>query len=103
MKVENEQTILDEFFRMREEDLRKKSQEDTRCLQTILKDVKVKEMKEQIRQLPKEYETIKENLIQKLEDFTLNNQIKMAYYNKKYYKQGFEDAVQIERNCKDVK
>ena len=97
---ENED-ILDTFFYIRQEELLEDGKEDIRFLGTSLKDITTKHIQRTICELPEECNTIKEKLSEQLNDLIINYQIKMAYYDKKYYKQGFQDAIMLNCCCKE--
>lgn len=99
--MKKEQDLLDIYFREREEDMTNLYKEDRKYFEPILKKTGSKQVKSTIEQLPEEYQDIKEKLKKELEDITINYDIKLAYYNKKYYKQGFEDAIYLNKECNE--
>lgn len=98
--MDKEYNILDKFFNLREEELSEDIEIDTKCLKEMLKNVKQEDIVNKIESLPKEYDDIKNEILQALDDLIGNYNIKIAYYNKKYYKQGFRDAIDLCNTCK---
>lgn len=98
-----EQNILDTFFNLRQDDMLEEMDTDRTSLRNVLKQINQKELKDIIDTLPDEYETVKKNLCEKIDNLVGDYEIKMAYYNKKYYKQGFSDAVMLNCKCKEKK
>ncbi len=96
---ENE-NILNRFFNLRQEDLIDEMGKDRENLKHLLKQINISQIDDIIDGLPKEYNYIKNELYQKIENLIGDYEIKMAYYNKKYYKQGFYDAIMINNKCK---
>ncbi len=96
---ENE-NILNRFFNLRQEDLIDEMGKDRENLKHLLKQINISQIDDIIDGLPKEYNYIKNELYQKIENLIGDYEIKMAYYNKKYYKQGFYDAIMINSKCK---
>ena len=70
--------------------------EDREILKNSLKQINNKRLIESMSKLPEEYEEIKRQIYEYIEDLANDYEIKMAYYDKKYYKQGFEDAVLLQ-------
>lgn len=99
--MKKEQDLLDIYFRERETDMTNQYTEDRKYFEPILKKIGTKQVRQTIEQLPEEYQDIKTKLKEELEDITINYDIKLAYYNKKYYKQGFEDAIYLNKECKE--
>lgn len=100
--MENEPNLLDEFFGIREETLVQNTNSDQEQFKIMLKNIQAKDLKTKIDELPSEYEVIKEILKDEVDELVTDYQIKLAYYNKKYYKQGFEDAVLLNCRCKEI-
>ncbi|MBO5478315.1 MAG: hypothetical protein J6A04_01110 [Clostridia bacterium] len=96
-----ENDILDAFFNLRQEDMLEDGKEDIKVLEKTLKDITTQQLQNTIQDLPEECKEIKEKLSEQLDDLVINYQIKMAYYDKKYYKQGFNDAIMINCCCKE--
>lgn len=99
--MKKEQDLLDIYFRGREEEMTNRHKEDRKYFEPILKKIGSKQVRNTIEQIPEEYQDIKEKLKEELEDITINYDIKLAYYNKKYYKQGFEDAIYLNKECNE--
>lgn len=95
-----EQNIIDTFFDLRQDDMLEEMDTDRASLRNVLKQINQKELKNIINTLPDEYETVKKDLYEKIDNLVGDYEIKMAYYNKKYYKQGFCDAIMINNKCK---
>lgn len=93
--MEREPNLLDEFFLMREEEMVEDMPNDQKTFTKILKNVKRKDCIGLVSQLPEEYSKIKQELVNEIEDMVTNYEIQIAYYNKKYYKQGFLDATKL--------
>lgn len=98
--MKEKEDILDMFFNLRQEDLLEKRKEDIKVLEKSLKDITTGQLQNTIRNLPEECNEIKEKLSEQLNDLVINYQIKMAYYDKKYYKQGFNDAIMLNCSCR---
>lgn len=96
---ENE-NILDTFFYLRQEDLLDELKEDGKCLKNCIKKVCIKDLKNCIDELPSQYDDVKNKVYDYIDTLTANYEIKRAYYDKKYYKQGFNDAIMINNKCK---
>ncbi len=99
---ENE-NILDTFFGLRQDDMLEEIDTDRTSLRNVLKQINQRELKDTINTLPDEYEMVKKDLCEKIDNLVGDYEIKMAYYNKKYYKQGFHDAVMINCKCREKK
>ena len=100
MKVKENENILDTFFRFRQEDLMEEMEQDRACLKKLLKQTQITKLEETIGQLPNQYDTIKKELYKKVDNLIGDYEIKLAYYSKKYYKQGFNDAILLQQECK---
>ncbi len=94
-----EENILDKFFYIREEEISENIKEDTENLKSKLKKVKQEDINNIIEKLPEEYFEIKRELKDKVEDLIINYNIKIAYYNKKYYICAFNDAINLFKIC----
>ncbi len=92
-----EYKLIDKLFELREEDGIKDIQKDMSFLRNRIKGIKREEIENLICNVPHEN---KEKLFNKIDNLIADYNIMLAYYNKKYYKQGFEDALEIERKCK---
>lgn len=101
MSMKEDQNILDTFFNIRQEDLLDEMDTDRAYLKSRLKQIRRQGINDTIDQLPEEYVTLKNELYQKIEELVGDYEIKMAYYNKKYYKQGFHDAVMLNCKCQE--
>ena len=99
--MKEKQNLVDCYFVLRQDDLMEQMQQDRNCLRKVLKQTSSKELEDTINQLPEECNDIKNELYQKFEDLVGDYEIKLAYYNKKYYKQGFFDAIQLNCICKE--
>lgn len=98
MKEEN---IIDTFFNIRQDEFLEEMGEDIDILRPVLKQENKKELQQNINEIPNEYEELKTKLKNGIDDLISNYEIKMAYYHKKYYKQGFKDAVMLNFNLKE--
>lgn len=96
----DEYKLIDRLFKYREEDGILDLQTDMSCLKNRVKGIKKEEIANLISTIPQENKVIKEKLLDSIDDLIADYNIMLAYYNKKYYKQGFEDALEIERSCK---
>ncbi len=92
-----EYKLIDELFKIREEDGIKDIQADMSFLKNRVKGVKREEIESLISCVP---QANKEKILSDIDNLVADYNIMLAYYNKKYYKQGFEDAVEIQRQCK---
>ena len=92
-----EYKLIDKLFEIREEDSIKEIQNDMFYLKNRVKGIKKEEIKDLITNISQDN---KERLLNSIDNLIADYNIILAYYNKKYYKQGFEDALEIERKCK---
>ncbi len=99
--MEKDYSLLDKLFGYREEELSENIEVDTRCFKQILKNVKQEDIIKLIENLPDEYNEIKKDVLNKIDELIANYNIKISYYNKKYYKQGFKDAIDLFNTCKE--
>lgn len=99
--MDKEYNILDKFFGLRDEEISEDIEEDAKCLKEMLKNVKQEDIVNKIKSLPEEYNELKKDILSQLDDLIGNYNIKIAYYNKKYYKQGFKDAIDLCNECKE--
>lgn len=90
-----EENILDKFFLSREEDLAEERSKDEEYFKTILKKVKQEDISKKLEEIPSEKWELKKELEEIIDDLIGNYNIKIAYYNKKYYQQGFRDAINL--------
>lgn len=98
--MDEDYNILDNFFYLRDEEISEDIESDTKYLKTVLKNVKEESIEQRIQTLPEEYNDIKKDILSKINDLIGDYNIKIAYYNKKYYKQGFRDAIDLCNTCK---
>ena len=96
--MEKEYSLLDKVFSYREEEFLEEIDNDIKSLKDRLKCVDKKEIKNIISNIPKEKVELKEKLENGIDDLIADYNILVAYYNKKFYKQGFNDAIML--NCK---
>lgn len=99
---ENE-NILDTFFNLRQDDMLEEMDIDRISLKKVLKQINIQNLSDTISALPDEYEEIKKDLYHRIDDLIGDYEIKMAYYNKKYYKKGFNDAIMLNCQCQEKK
>lgn len=92
-----EYKLIDKLFEIREEDGIKDIQNDICFLKNRVKGIKREEIESLISDVP---QGNKEKILSNIDNLIADYNIMLAYYNKKYYKQGFEDALEIERKCK---
>lgn len=98
--MNNEYDLLDKVFEYREGEFLENISDDFNLLKNKVKHVKKEEIDRLISNLPEEYNLLKEQLTSNIEDLIIDYNITMAYYNKKYYKQGFKDATNLINICK---
>lgn len=96
--MEKEYNLLDRFFSYREEEFLEEIDDDIKSLKNRLKCVDKKEIKNIIKDIPKENIELKEKLENSIDNLIADYNVLVAYYNKKFYKQGFNDAIML--NCK---
>lgn len=96
--MEKEYNLLDRFFSYREEEFLEEIDDDIKSLKNRLKCVDKKEIKNIIKDIPNENIDLKEKLENGIDNLVADYNILVAYYNKKFYKQGFNDAIML--NCK---
>ena len=101
MSMKKQDNMLDRFFILRQGDLLEEMKEDREALKSSLKQLNDKKLHESMSQLPQEYDQVKKQIYEYIEDLANDYEIKMAYYDKKFYKQGFEDAVLLQCNLKE--
>lgn len=92
-----EYKLIDKLFAVREEEGIKNIKNDMSYLKNRVKGIKIEEIESLISDIPQKN---KEKLLNNINDLIADYNIMLAYYNKKYYKKGFEDALEIERKCK---
>ncbi|MCI8353213.1 MAG: hypothetical protein HFJ58_06540 [Clostridia bacterium] len=92
-----EYKLIDKLFKYREEDGIKDIQEDMSLLKNRVKGIKREEIESLISDVP---QGNKEKILSNIDNLIADYNIMLAYYNKKYYKQGFEDALEIGRKCR---
>lgn len=90
-----EYDLVDKYFKNREEDLLLDVQLDINALKTRVKGINRQEISKLISQLIKEDSKSKEKLLDSIDNLIADYNILIAYYNKKFYKQGFKDAIEI--------
>lgn len=96
----DEYNIIDKLFKIREDDILTDVENDMALLKNRVKGIKKEEITKLIADIPQENTDLKEKLIDRIDNMVADYNIMLAYYNKKYYKQGFEDALEIEIKCK---
>lgn len=96
----DEYNIIDKLFKIREDDILTDVENDMALLKNRVKGIKKEEITKLIADIPQENTDLKEKLIDRIDDLVVDYNIMLAYYNKKYYMQGFEDALEIEIKCK---
>lgn len=96
--MEKEYNLLDKFFSYREEELLEGIDDDIKSLKNRLKCIDKKEIKSIIEDIPKENVELKEKLENGIDNLIADYNVLVAYCNKKFYKQGFNDAIML--NCK---
>lgn len=94
-------SLLDKLFNYREEELSENVDKDAKCFKQILKNVRQEDIVNLVNTLPEEYKETKKEILNKLDNLIANYNIKISYYNKKYYKQGFKDAIDLFNSCKE--
>ncbi len=95
----NDYDIIDRLFMEREEETISNIEDDVLVLKNKVKGAKKGEINAIIADFPKENSELKEKLLNYIDNLVVDYNIMLAYYNKKYYKQGFEDALEIKRKC----
>lgn len=83
--------MIEVIYRAEEKLLDEKMKEANRQMKDQMRDINIKEMLENTSK-PKELE----NNLEKIEE---NYSIKIAQYNKEFYKQGFIDGIHLMINC----
>ena len=96
-----EEKIIDRFFNIRQDDFLEEMSTDMEILKPVLKQENKKKIQQNIDEIPNEYKELKTELKNNINDLISNYEIKMAYYHKKYYKQGFEDAIMLNSHLKE--
>ena len=72
---------------------------DLTSLNDKIKGINKEEITKLISKIPDENDKLRKELTNKLNNLVADYNILVAYYNKKYYKQGFEDATNLIRIC----
>lgn len=86
-----EKNIIELIYKMEEKELEEKIKQANRKIKDQIKDINIKSLLEDTSkpsELTKAFEKIEENY-----------SIKIAEYNKEFYKQGFMDGVNLMINC----
>ena len=99
--MEKEYNLLDKFFSYREEEFLEEIDEDKSSLKNRLKDIDKKEIKNIIKDIPENNTELKKKLENSIDNLVADYNILIAYYNKKFYKQGFNDAIMLNYKCKE--
>ena len=99
--MEKEYSLLDKVFSYREEEFLEEIDNDIKSLKDKLKCVDKKEIKNIISSISKENVELKEKLENGIDNLIADYNILVAYYNKKFYKQGFNDAIMLNCKCKE--
>lgn len=99
--MEKEYSLLDKFFSYREEEFLEEIDNDIKLLKDRLKGIDKEEIKHMIGNIPEENVEIKEKLENGIDNLIEDYNILVAYYNKKFYKQGFNDAIMLNCKCKE--
>lgn len=97
--VEKE-AMLSKIFEIRENDIATITDDDKKFFERekINLNEKYNEILENIRNIPiKEEEKVK--LTQKIDEYIEINNYRNAYFNEKYYKEGFKDGMQLKIEC----
>lgn len=96
--MEEELKIVDKFFRFREEKFMEEITEDMHALNK-LENNKINLDRQQINELVNcisdEDKILKEEILNRVDNLIADYNITIAYNNKKYYRQGFLDSMQI--------
>ena len=95
----DEYNLIDKFFDFREEENLENIQIDLNTLKNRVRDIKRKKINRLVATIPEESSDLKEQLINSIDNLVADYNVLLAYYNKKYYKQGFEDANYLSRKC----
>lgn len=72
------------------------------ALKDRLKNIDRKEIDELISTIPEEKADIKQELTNSIDNLIADYNIIVAYYNKKYYKQGYIDATNLNEKINDI-
>lgn len=97
--MKKEYDIIDKLFRLREEEIIDSFQEDRNKLGNCLKEINKEAIKEIINKIPQDNKNLKIQLEEQIDNLIADYNIILAYYNKKYYKQGFNDAINLNIIC----
>ena len=81
MSMKKQDNMLDRFFNLRQGDLLEEMKEDREALKSSLKQLNDKKLHESMSQLPQEYDQVKKQIYQYIEDLANDYEIKMAYYD----------------------
>lgn len=92
--------MLGKIYNARQEDFKQKANCDRKELEDRLKDTTIDEIKGLIEKNVTEY-SVKQEILEKLEQLIENYEIKTAYYMEKRYKQGFKDGMNLLKQCEE--
>lgn len=90
--MEKEYNIIDKFFEYREEIFLENADKDKCVLENKIKDINRDSINKVLDTIPNENKELKEKLQSSIDNLVADYNVILAYYNKKYYKQGFSDA-----------
>lgn len=94
--MKEELKIIDKFFRYREEKFMEEITENIDALNKLENNrinLNRKQINELVNTIPEE--DIKEQILNKVDNLIADYNIAIAYNNKRYYRQGFLDSMQI--------
>lgn len=98
--MEKEYNAIDKFFSYREDDIIESLQRDSSKINNGIKGIKIEDIKATIEEIPQESKNLKTKIEEQIDNLVADYNIRLAYYNKKYYKQGFNDAIKLNLICK---
>lgn len=90
--------MLDTIYDKRQIELEKEANMDRQMLATKLHPSNIEQVKEAINQYIQDQEE-RESILNILDEVIENYQIRAGFYNEKYYKQGFKDAIKLCLEC----
>ena len=97
---ENTNEILEKIFEAREEELAKITEQDKIVMKEMKRLEKHDLLNKQINQIPKEFLELKKSILKLLDNYITSIDNEGVYFNKKYYIEGFKDAMKLKEEIK---
>ena len=90
-------SLLDTIYREREDSLYQHTEIDNKNIKEITKNLPItyEDLLVAIKNLPPHFNSTREFILEKLEGYIERQNSLIAYYNEKFYKNGFCDGIKI--------